>query len=29
MIEKAKKETTGTNIDLGGNRGETKELELF
>ena len=29
MIEEAKKETTGTNIDLGGNRRETKELELF
>lgn len=29
MIEEAKKESSGTSIDLGGNRGETKELELF
>lgn len=29
MIEEAKKQTTGTNIDLGGEKRTTKELELF
>lgn len=29
MIEEAKKQTTGTNIDLGGTKRTTKELELF
>ncbi|MFY9242527.1 MAG: hypothetical protein WAO74_05830 [Polaribacter sp.] len=29
MIEEAKKQTTGTSIDLGGERRTTKELELF
>ncbi|MDG1398364.1 MAG: hypothetical protein P8P88_08250 [Polaribacter sp.] len=29
MVEEAKKETGGTNIDLGGNKKSTKELELF
>jgi len=29
MIEEAKKTTTGTNIDLGGENKTTKELELF
>ena len=29
MVEEAKKQTTGTNIDLGGEKGTTKELELF
>ncbi len=29
MIEEAKKETTGTTIDLGGEKRTTKELELF
>ena len=29
MLDEAKKQTTGTNIDLGGDRRETKELELF
>tara|TARA_B110000091_G_scaffold102280_1_gene111273 strand:+ start:4669 stop:5706 length:1038 start_codon:yes stop_codon:yes gene_type:complete len=29
MLEEAKKLTSGTNIDLGGDKGKTKELELF
>ncbi|MBU3010935.1 hypothetical protein KO506_05945 [Polaribacter vadi] len=29
MIEEAKKQTTGTNIDLGGQKKTSKELELF
>jgi hypothetical protein len=29
MMEEAKKQTTGTNIDLGGEKRTTKELELF
>lgn len=29
MIEEAKKQTSGTNIDLGGEKRTTKELELF
>ena len=29
MIEEAKKQTTGTNIDLGGQKQTSKELELF
>jgi hypothetical protein len=29
MLEEAKKQTSGTNIDLGGNKRTTKELELF
>ena len=29
MLEEAKKQTSGTNIDLGGEKGTTKELELF
>ena len=29
MMEEAKKQTTGTNIDLGGEKRKTKELELF
>ncbi|WP_439131153.1 hypothetical protein [Polaribacter sp.] len=29
MLEEAKKQTSGTNIDLGGQRKTTKELELF
>lgn len=29
MIEEAKKQSTGTNIDLGGEKRTTKELELF
>lgn len=29
MVEEAKKQTTGTNIDLGGQKTTTKELELF
>jgi hypothetical protein len=29
MIQEAKKQTTGTNIDLGGEKRTTKELELF
>ena len=29
MIEEAKKQTTGTSIDLGGEKRTTKELELF
>lgn len=29
MIEEAKKQTSGTNIDLGGDKRTTKELELF
>lgn len=29
MMEEAKKQTTGTNIDLGGDKKTTKELELF
>jgi hypothetical protein len=29
MLEEAKKQTTGTNIDLGGDKNTTKELDLF
>jgi len=29
MIEEAKKQSSGTNIDLGGTKRTTKELELF
>ena len=29
MLEEAKKQTTGTSIDLGGEKRTTKELELF
>jgi hypothetical protein len=29
MLEEAKKQTTGTSIDLGGEKGTAKELELF
>jgi hypothetical protein len=29
MVEEARKQTTGTNIDLGGEKRTTKELELF
>ncbi|WP_405611244.1 hypothetical protein [Polaribacter sp. Asnod1-A03] len=29
MVEEAKKQTTGTSIDLGGQKSTTKELELF
>jgi hypothetical protein len=29
MIEEAKKQTSGTNIDLGGEKTTAKELELF
>ena len=29
MLEEARKQTSGTNIDLGGDKSTTKELELF
>jgi hypothetical protein len=29
MVAEAKKQSNGTNIDLGGNKTNTKELELF